>query len=131
MGFVRFVRAGVFFAPRNRTNAILQIHILSRKETQNLVLYRKSAPRHILNVGFQSPGVRQLREAIRIAEKAVVQTLDDVVQMVVLCNNVVVAVCRGLGVHAMSRDAKAVFEHLLKVRQQSRREQIWQARRAA
>lgn len=98
---------------------------------KNLMLYRKNAPRHILNVWFQSPGVRQLREAIRIAEETVVQTLDDVVQMVVLCNNVVVAVCRGLGIHALSRDAKAVFEHLLEVRQQSRREQIWQAGRTA
>ena len=91
--------------------------------------YVKSAPEKVLKCWFQSPGIRQLKEAVALVEMAQINNRDDVSTLVLHCDGVFLAVYRNLASSSMSRDVNEVFLHLEVVRQQHGRDRTWRSHR--
>jgi len=83
----------------------------------------------VLKVWFQSPGLRQLKDAVQLAETTDIDSLEDLIRLVVACDKIFLSVYHNLSTACMSRDVCEVFGHLKTVRRQNNRTWVWQSTR--
>ena len=89
--------------------------------------YIETAPEKVLNVWFQSPGLRQLKDAVRLAEEAEADDLDNIIALILHCDEVFLAVYHNLASSALSQEVTDVFQHLEAVRRQHGRDRTWRS----
>lgn len=100
-----------------------------RELIESLDTYLKEAPDKVLNVWFQSPGLRQLREGVKEAENTRADTIDDIVDLVVHVDDLLKSIYKNLASNALSREVQEIFTHLHEVRSQQERNFVWQSSR--
>lgn len=106
-------------------NAIIQEQELIKCLKQ----YMNKAPDKVLKVWFQSPGLRQLKTAVKLAEEAEIDSLEDAVGLVVQCDETLLSVYHNLSSAPLSQDVREIFVHLETVRRQKSRNWVWQTTR--
>ena len=107
---------------------LLEAAALELRLATDLSQYLEATPPRILEVWFQSPGLRQLKGSLRMVEDAQLETKEDAILLIKECELVLATLYESLA-SSMSQDVRDVFFHLKVFRQQNHRNWVWQANR--